>query len=33
VHGIGFGVLFNTKLIMGISEEREIFIVELPWVS
>ncbi len=33
VHGIGLGVLFNTKLIMGISEDREIFIVELPWVS
>lgn len=32
-HGIGLGVIFNTKLITEIQEDREIFIVELPWVS
>jgi pimeloyl-ACP methyl ester carboxylesterase len=33
LHGIGLGVIFNTKMIFGILEDREAFIIELPWVS
>jgi hypothetical protein len=33
MHGLGFGILFNYKIIFGVREDRECFILEFPWVS
>ena len=33
IHGIGYSLLFNLPIIFSMAKDREIFVVELPWIS